>query len=147
MPNKSAAGRDGEGCAPAFLLFIPGLFLYFPPACGLDFSLFSASVSLSHPPPAPLYHGLSWDGNHKLLHFCITGWWCLVRMLPMGGGERQATWHLSLRITTENISIKLTRATSKIWTNVQKVNKHPPPPPQEIHKLVPMDFKMYSLRL
>jgi hypothetical protein len=36
------------------------------------------------------------------------------------------------------------RAMSKIFTNVKKVNKHPPPP-IEIHRLGPMDLKIYSL--
>jgi hypothetical protein len=29
VPKKSAAGRDGKGCAPAFLLFIPVFFFIF----------------------------------------------------------------------------------------------------------------------
>jgi hypothetical protein len=38
------------------------------------------------------------------------------------------------------------RATSKIWTTKKKVNKHlPPPPPKEIHRLGPVDSKIYIL--
>ncbi len=108
-PTRAQQEEMARGALPPFCSSFPAFFFIFHQRPPLQpfFGLYLADPSSSG------------NGNHKYLQFCTIRW-CLVRMLPMGGGERQATWHLSLRITTENISIKLTRDTSKIWTNVKR---------------------------
>jgi hypothetical protein len=46
----------------------------------------------------------------------------------------------------QNIQKKLTKkkARSNLWTKEKKVNKNLPPPPKEIHRLSPIDLKIYS---